>query len=449
MSKNLPKGWVECPLSALGKWGTGGTPSRRIKKYFQGSIPWVKTGDLGKKYLCDTPEKISEEAINNSNAKIFPKGSIAIAMYGATIGKTSVFEIPAATNQACAVLFPNGTVHSPEFIFYLLCNEKKKIVNKSKGGAQPNVSQTIIKEHLISLPPLNEQKRIVAKLDRLLTHVDAARSRLDSAAKTIKRFRQSVLNAAVTGKLFCHTKNIFNCKTEKIGEYSLPIIPESWNWQLFNEVAKIESNLKSPLDFPDLPHIAPNHIESKTGRLLSYKTIKEDKVKSPKHFFSPGMILYSKIRPYLCKAIYVEFEGLCSADMYPVSTNQNVKFLHLWMISSAFTYFASKNQARVVLPKINQKALNNLPVPIPPLPEQKEIVKRVEALFKLADSMEARLEEARKRVETLTASILAKAFRGELVPQNPNDQPAAELLQEIKAAAESEKANKKAKKRKK
>src|SRR5688572_12253502 len=97
-------------------------------------------------------------------------------------------------------------------------------------------------------------------------------------------------------------------------------VPKSWTWAKFADVANVDADLVAPSALGDSPHIAPNHIESKTGRLLPYATIREDRMTSPKHRFRPGHILYSKIRPYLAKAALVDFSGLCSADMYPIST---------------------------------------------------------------------------------------------------------------------------------
>ncbi|MDP2091839.1 MAG: restriction endonuclease subunit S, partial [Pseudohongiella sp.] len=100
---DLPEGWCRTILAEIAEWGSGGTPSRREASYFEGNIPWVKTGDLGPKVLISASEHISELAVQNSSAKCFPKGSVVIAMYGATIGKTSILGIDATTNQACGV----------------------------------------------------------------------------------------------------------------------------------------------------------------------------------------------------------------------------------------------------------------------------------------------------------------------------------------------------------
>lgn len=139
-------------------------------------------------------------------------------------------------------------------------------------------------------------------------------------------------------------------------------LPAGWSWAEFQDVAEVASDLVDPAAYPDSPHIAPNHIESGTGKLLPYTTIAEDRVKSPKHRFFPGQILYSKIRPYLCKAVRVDFEGLCSADMYPIASAVDAAYLHRWMLTLAFTEMVSNHEGRTLLPKINQEALLSCPL---------------------------------------------------------------------------------------
>lgn len=132
-------------------------------------------------------------------------------------------------------------------------------------------------------------------------------------------------------------------------------------------------------------------------------------MKSPKHKFYAGQILYSKIRPYLCKVAIAEFEGLCSADMYPIDALGSEKYLFRWMLTAQFTDWASNAESRSVLPKINQKDLSQIPVPTPSTEEQTEIVRRVDQLFAYADTIENQVNNALERVNNLTQSILAKA----------------------------------------
>ena len=191
-------------------------------------------------------------------------------------------------------------------------------------------------------------------------------------------------------------------------------LPEGWVWTRFQDIAEVISDLVDPADYHDSHHIAPNHIESFTGRLLPYATIAVDGVKSPKHRFHPGQILYSKIRPYLCKAVQVHFNGLCSADMYPVSSKIDTSYLHRWLISPRFTEWASNHDGRTLLPKINQEALATIPVPVPPLAEQSRIVEKVEALLASVSTARERLAKVPVILKRFRQSVLTVAYSGRL-----------------------------------
>ena len=199
--RELPEGWIQLKLENVADWGSGGTPSRKRIDYFNGDIPWIKTGELRSKYIRNTEEKITKEAINKSSAKLFTKGSVAIAMYGATIGKTSILGVDASTNQACAVAKPLEKVLFNEFIYYYLSSQIRKFVELGKGGAQPNISQNIIKNYLIYLPPFNEQQRIVEKIEELFSDLEQGVESLKTAQKQLKIYRQVVLKWAFEGKL--------------------------------------------------------------------------------------------------------------------------------------------------------------------------------------------------------------------------------------------------------
>ncbi len=205
-------------------------------------------------------------------------------------------------------------------------------------------------------------------------------------------------------------------------------IPPTWEITQFGDVVEIESDLVDPATAPDAPHIAPNHIESWTGQLLPYTTVSIDGVTSPKHRFRPGQILYSKIRPYLAKAVLVDFSGLCSADMYPLTTELDVRFLHRWILTDSFTSRVAQDQGRTVLPKVNQAALVKVPVPVPPLNEQKRIVAKIEELTARSRRAKEALDAVPPLLDKLRQSILAAAFRGDLTAdwraKNPNVEPA-------------------------
>jgi type I restriction enzyme S subunit len=217
---------------------------------------------------------------------------------------------------------------------------------------------------------------------------------------------------------------------------NLPELPSGWTWKKFEDVAEIASERGAPQDFPNVPHVAPDNIESGTGKLLPYQTVREDGVTSTKYRFFPGQILYSKIRPYLAKATLVDFEGLCSADMYPIAPKIDRRFLFHWMISPEFTRLASQQQGRTVLPKINMNALRKLPVPVPPLPVQRRIAAKLDALTSHARHANDYLTAIPPLIDQFRQSVLARAFTGELTAdwrkKNPDAEPASELLERIK-----------------
>lgn len=185
-------------------------------------------------------------------------------------------------------------------------------------------------------------------------------------------------------------------------------LPADWRWEEFASVARVASDLVDPASYLSLPHIAPNHIEARTGRLLPYRTIGDDGVTSSKHRFRPGQVLYSKIRPYLAKVVVAEFVGLCSADMYPISTELDPRFLKWWMLTPEFTRLASEEQARTILPKINKHALGQMPVPVPPMEVQRHIVAILDDHLSSLDATDAELRLSLDRANSLKWGMLAQ-----------------------------------------
>jgi len=152
-------------LSNYYKIKSGGTPSRKNSEfYFEGQIPWAKTGDLKNMYLENVNEFITEKGLEQSSAKLFPKGTVLLAMYGATIGNSSILSIDAATNQACAAFLPNEHILS-EYLYYFFLSIKSKLISKGVGGAQPNISISILKDIEIPYCSIEKQKEIVNLLN--------------------------------------------------------------------------------------------------------------------------------------------------------------------------------------------------------------------------------------------------------------------------------------------
>ena len=159
-------------------------------------------------------------------------------------------------------------------------------------------------------------------------------------------------------------------------------IPESWEWARFFSVVDIASNLVKPELYANYLHIAPDNIEKATGKLLPCRSVLQDKVTSPNHLFHEGQIIYSKIRPLLRKAVIAPFDGLCSADMYPLKTILNGKYLLRYVLSDAFNLqVATAMSSRVKMPKINQEELSSILIPIPPMQEQEGIACGIDGLL--------------------------------------------------------------------
>jgi type I restriction enzyme, S subunit len=238
---------------------------------------------------------------------------------------------------------------------------------------------------------------------------------LAESVGALPRLRQLVLTMAVSGRLTRQMQSdgdaeallaklgTNNTVARDAGPFTLP---RSWRWARFLDVASIDSHLVDPAGFPDLPHVAPDNIEKATGRLLEYRTIREDGVTSSKHRFFPGQIVYSKIRPNLSKVVLVDFEGLCSADMYPLTAKIDRAFLQRFMLSPVFLEQVVKEDNRLAMPKVNQEQLGTTRVAVPPLAEQKRIVAKVDELMRLLDDLEAKQTKRRETQTRLRTAAL-------------------------------------------
>jgi len=469
---NLPEGWTlahynDVYISASN--GTGGSqnkegvgiPVSRIETIANENIDYDRIGFL---------EKYDEAKIQRHKLM---KGDILFSHINSPIhlGKTAIYDGKHTLYHGINLLriIVDKSVILPQ-IFDWHCKYTRSqgefSLRAQHAVNQSSLNQKKLGEFEIPIPPLAEQRVIVEKLDTLLAKVETTKARLERIPEILKTFRQSVLAAAVSGKLTEGWRLINGLGKKQFAEAieltefrgrKLAALPLSWQWLRFNQVAEIASNLVSPVDNPDAIHIAPNHIDSWTGSVSNFQTIFDDGVTSAKHRFTKGQIIYSKIRPYLAKVAIAEFDGLCSADMYPINSRVNTKFLFRWMLTSEFTDWASNAESRSVLPKINQKDLNKIPVPTPPIKEQAEIVKRIEDLFTFAESIEQKTNAALDRVNNLTQTILAKAFRGALTADwraanyelITGENSVEALLEKIKAEREAIKPKKKAAPRKK
>jgi type I restriction enzyme S subunit len=207
--------WVEKQLGDIADTTSGGTPDRKNPNYYGGTVPWVKSGELEDSFIFETDEQPTSEGLKNSSAKFFPAGTLLMAMYGATVGKTAILKIPAATNQAVCAIFPRNGSASTDFVRYALIHQRPEILKQRYGGAQPNISQQIIRNFIIPVPPLSEQRRIAAVLG-LVQRAIEQHERLIALTTELKK--------ALLHKLFTEGLRGELQKQTEIGP-----VPESWD----------------------------------------------------------------------------------------------------------------------------------------------------------------------------------------------------------------------------
>ena len=286
------------------------------------------------------------------------------------------------------------------------------------------VPKQFVENYPVPVPPAAEQTRIAAKLDELLAQVDTLKARIDGIPALLKRFRQSVLAAAVSGRLTEEWRGIQSDGEPQSGSSDLPA---GWSAVPLGLYAVNHDGARKPISAKerelrrgDHPYFgATGQIDSIDGYTHDgeFVLVGED-----------GANLLTRVKPiaFLAKGqIWVNNH----AHVIASPSGHSNAYLAIYLNTLDITPWVSGSAQ----PKLNQKNMNEIPVHVPPPAEQTEIVRRVEQLFAFADQLEAKVNEARARIDRLTQSILAKAFRGELVPQDPNDEPASLLLERIKA----------------
>lgn len=260
-------------------------------------------------------------------------------------------------------------------------------------AAQPGLSVSRIMNLNIVLPNLKEQHRIADFLGSKCSEIDTLIENLRARMESAKEYKKAVITEAVTKGLDKDAK-MKNSGVEWIGE-----IPEGWKVVRFKHIASIKSNLVQPDKYMKYPQIAPDNIEKDTGRLLSHQTVEESGVISGNHLFYRGQILYSKIRPNLNKLTVAPFDGLCSADMYPIESKLPTLFMVYSMLS---TYFVSQVsliiQDRVKMPKINQEELGEIKVAVP---SQQEMLTIADYLDSKCSEIDALLQNYEYQIATL------------------------------------------------
>ena len=197
----LPKNWKNKTLADVADWTSGGTPSSKDSTLYGGDIPWIVIGDLTEGVVLETEKTITKKGLDSSSAKKLPVGTVMVAMYGASIGRTGVMGKEMTTNQAIACGIPKDEEILGQYLLYFLQSQKNEFIAAGKGGAQPNISQGVVKSWRIPLPPIDEQLQIINEIDNQLGRLAQASNATDILLKESTGLRRSLLQAAFTGQL--------------------------------------------------------------------------------------------------------------------------------------------------------------------------------------------------------------------------------------------------------
>lgn len=429
----LPKGWLITKLQDLGSWSAGGTPSRSRPAYYEGDIPWFKTGELVDGVLFESEEQINHDALANSSAKLLPVGTLLVAMYGATIGKTGILAVPAATNQACAAFVPSPCVPGlARFVQLFLISRRDALRAAGQGGAQPNLSQGFLRSYDIPLPPENEQRRIVAKLDSIFTATRAAKARLGRLPSLLDKLKRSVLATACRGDL---TADWRTANADSVGEWKDLAVSDC--------LAEPMANGRSVPDGAGAPVLRLTALRAGRIDLSARKLGNWTASEAARFYVKRGDFLVARGNGSLDLVgrggiVEDEPDGVAYPDtlirMRMKPDLLSADYLRwVWESPAVRRQIEAAAHTTAGIHKVSQGDLGAIRIPVPSIAEQDEIVKRLNAALLSAGQLAEVSRQCAERISDLERATLTKAFRGELVEQDPADEPARDLLERLRA----------------
>ena len=444
VEKELPKGWVETTMDYISNIITkGSTPTTYGFQYVENGINFVKVENIinNKIDISSITQFISDEANEYLKRSQLREQDILFSIAG-TIGRTAIVEkedLPANTNQAIAIIRCPWKFLEEKFIKIILDSPIlfNSFSKNRRGVGMDNVSLGNIKDIQIPLPPLNEQKRIVSKIEELFSLVDSAKEILEKTQVLLKQYRQSLLLEAISGKL---TNNLQGKHNEIIKKQKFPT---GWNVLSLKEVGEWNGGgtpSKSNAKFWEngvIPWISPkdmnkfeinDSIDKITNDALensSAKLIRSDSIL---------LVVRSGILKHTLPVAITNVDVSVNQDIKSISPKKFIFSKYLF-----FVILGLRNDIRNVCSKngttvqsIEFPKLIQYSIPLPPLDEQKRIVTKIEESFSLIEKNEILIDQLLLQYKQMKNSILKQAFEGKLVPQDPNDEPAEVLLQRIK-----------------
>ena len=403
-SKN---GWIWVRLGDFVETTSGGTPLRSRKEYFGGNIPWVKSGELEDNWIFNTEETITEEGLRNSNAKIFPKGTLLVAMYGATVGKTAILGVDAATNQAVCAIFPKKDLIDPFFIRYFIIWKRDELIKSSFGGAQPNISQTVIRNLMIPLPfkdgkpSIEEQRRVVARLEEITAKIEQTKKLREEALKETEKIMQTTLHQTF----------------KKV---------EHYGFKTLNDVCIINPSKKEVRNLPDdmeVSFVPMSAINEVSGKIENPSTRKLKDVKKGYTYFKEGDVLFAKITPCMengKSAIarkLVNGIGFGSTEFHVLRPLNEVtpEWIFYFIRQKSFRELAARFMTGSVgQQRVPEEFLRNARIPVPPIPLQKSLTNQLDKIKEKVESLLKYQNIISEKLEALTKTVLKRAFEGGL-----------------------------------
>lgn len=348
--------------------------------------------------IVEPAEIVGRKAPSRARRKI-KSGDVIFATIRPTLRRIAIVP-PRLDGEVCSTgyfVFRAKPFLNHKFLFYHLFTDRflGAMGRLQTGASYPAVNDAQVRLQEIAYPSLTEQQRIVGMLDEAFDGLETAADNTEKNLGNARELFDSYLNS-----LFMNAD-------------------EGWTRKTLGEVCGISSHLVDPRDpkFFDLLHVGGANMVSKTGELIGIRTAREEGLISGKFLFDSSMVLYSKIRPYLMKACRPDFDGLCSADVYPLAPNVEQldrNFLFHVLMSKDFTAFAVAGSARAGMPKVNRERLFKYPMKLPKIEEQIKLARRLDTISAEVARIEGVYQQKSSALAELRRSLLQKAFSGEL-----------------------------------
>ncbi|WP_290176333.1 restriction endonuclease subunit S [uncultured Alistipes sp.] len=382
----IPESWVWTTLGNIGQWQSGATPSRLCKKYYGGTIPWLKTGDLNDGYIYDIPEYITEKALAETSVKLNPVGSILIAMYGATIGKVGMLTFPATTNQACCACVDYSGIEQ-KYLFYFLVSHKEEFIMQGGGGAQPNISKEKIVETLIPIPPRPEQVRIVNIIENWFAIIDKIEQEQVDLTCAIKQTKSKILDIAIHGKLVPQDPNDepaiellrrINPSFKPCDNAHYKQLPKSWKVIHLGDICQLADGEVIPIT--ELPYLDVKSLRNQTYT-----------IKDSGKFIKAGTTLILVDGENSGEVFHATVDGYQGSTMKILNINSNINQQYVLNFIKLHQKALRENKVGSAIPHLNKKMFWELIIPIPPIAEQNRIVKEIDRYNVIIESIIAEL----------------------------------------------------------